>query len=319
MKINKKILLASILFLVFSLNLVGFAGQGDGSGGGYNIPLALKSASIKNGETVESKPNIKLEFNKNVVNFKVRDNNKKSIKLYDSNNKAISTIIDMKDDQVEPDKRRDIYVSPKESLRDGKYILVVEKTLSSKSDMKLKEKVEINFNVGKTSDIDNHWAKKDIENLNKKGIMSGVGNGNFNPNGNITKGELSAIISRLLNLSKMDKSSNKEISNKWYENHMRKTIGAGIMEYGNGDKNLSREELVSYIGKSFEYKKLTRKTKSLSFKDNKKINKIYEKDIENMLAYGIVFGDEKGNFNPRSNITRGEVAVIINRTLKYLE
>lgn len=319
MKNSKKRIIISLLIFILSLNFMVLAGPGDGSGGGHKIPLALEKSSIKNGDSLGNKPSIRLEFNKNIVNFKVKDNNIKAIKLYDSGNKQVPIVVDMKDDQVEPDKRRELTVSPKNPLSNGKYKLTVDNSFSSKSDMKLKNAVSINFTVGSGSDIDNHWAKKDIENLNRKGIMSGLGNGNFNPNGNITKGELSSILSRLLKLSKEDKGNYRDLNNKWYEKDMRKNIAAGIMSSGNGDKNLSREEFAYYIGKSFDYKKQPSKNKKMTFKDSKNINKSYEKDIENIVAYGIISGDDRGNFNPKASITRAEAAAIINRALKYLE
>lgn len=49
-------------------------------------------------------------------------------------------------------------------------------------------------------DIQNHWAKEDIEHLEKLGIVKGDENGNFNPDKPITRAEVAALLSRLLKL-----------------------------------------------------------------------------------------------------------------------
>ena len=76
-----------ILLLITSLAVSAFAegGNGDGSGGGKNVPLGLAESSVPDGSTnVPTDVTITLTFNKNVVNFTVKDNNMTCFSLADS-------------------------------------------------------------------------------------------------------------------------------------------------------------------------------------------------------------------------------------------
>jgi N-acetylmuramoyl-L-alanine amidase CwlA len=63
--------------------------------------------------------------------------------------------------------------------------------------------------------------------------------------------------------------------------------------------------------------KLNREVVKL-FKDFDKISDWAKPSVERLEKLKILTGDENNNFNPESNITRQEVAVIIDRVLKYI-
>ena len=91
------ILLAALL--VVSLGVTAFAGNGDGSGGGKDKPLTLASSTIPDGSTdVPTELSVTLTFNKNVVNFTVKDHNMGCFQLIDSGGNAAPIRIIMGDD-----------------------------------------------------------------------------------------------------------------------------------------------------------------------------------------------------------------------------
>jgi hypothetical protein len=95
-------------------------GTGDGSGGGTDIAFALVETNPQNGATgVDVSSSIWLLFNKNVVNVAVRDINKANIVLRDSDGDRVSAAVTMKDDQTEPEYRREIVVVPSDPLDPG--------------------------------------------------------------------------------------------------------------------------------------------------------------------------------------------------------
>ena len=53
-------------------------------------------------------------------------------------------------------------------------------------------------------------------------------------------------------------------------------------------------------------------------KDNYKISNWSKVAVENVSHAGIMVSDEKGNFNPKANLTREEAAAIVERILKKL-
>lgn len=89
---------------------------------------------------------ISLEFNKNVVNMKVKECNQKSFKLFDEAGKIIPLEIIMADDQLYREKRREIKIKPVAELApDIYYTLVIHSSLMSKSGEMLNEPVYITF------------------------------------------------------------------------------------------------------------------------------------------------------------------------------
>ena len=49
------------------------------------------------------------------------------------------------------------------------------------------------------TDIEGHWAKKEIDKLALNGIVTGYSDNSFKPDRNMTRAELVTIINRLLN------------------------------------------------------------------------------------------------------------------------
>ena len=54
------------------------------------------------------------------------------------------------------------------------------------------------IDMSKFKDIENHWAKEYIEKLEDYGIVSGDGNGKFNPDKPVTRAEVAKMISNAL-------------------------------------------------------------------------------------------------------------------------
>ena len=55
--------------------------------------------------------------------------------------------------------------------------------------------------------------------------------------------------------------------------------------------------------------------KNMAFNDESRISSWAKNDVQKVRKAGIMLGDEKGNFNPKKNLTREEAAVIISRLL----
>jgi len=149
MRIRAGAILFIILFLLAAiLAVAGFAlaGDGDGSGGGKNNPLAIVSSIPADGATgVGNLEFIKVTFSKNVVYMTVRDNNKKCFSLWKGTEQIPVEII-MADDQIEREKRQDVIIKPLQTLQAGTtYRVEVAPTLESKSGVTLGTKKTISF------------------------------------------------------------------------------------------------------------------------------------------------------------------------------
>ena len=139
-----------ILILITSLALSVFAegGNGDGSGGGKNVPLGLAESSIPDGSTnIPTNVTITLTFNKNVVNFTVKDNNMTCFSLSDSRGNNVPVSVLMGDDQVDPDIKRIVNIKPS-SLSEGEtYALTISGRLTAKSGAVLGNDIILHFST----------------------------------------------------------------------------------------------------------------------------------------------------------------------------
>ncbi|MGO4541102.1 rhamnogalacturonan lyase family protein [Paenibacillus sp. 2TAB19] len=83
---------------------------------------------------------------------------------------------------------------------------------------------------GSFSDTDGHWADASIRALHRAGIVYGAGNGAFNPNQEITRAEMAAILARVLNMSEANGVSKfSDISGHWAADHIDQLSRAGIV------------------------------------------------------------------------------------------
>ncbi len=149
MKGLSKIYIFLILTITISLLLPfsSHADNGDGSGGGHDNPFALVSSYPSNGQKDVALPvEIKLSFSKNVINMSVKDNNQKCFSLQSSDGKVIPIEVIMADDQIEPEKKRDVLLKPLQKLNPGiGYTVKIAAGLMSKSGVTLGKTVAIIF------------------------------------------------------------------------------------------------------------------------------------------------------------------------------
>ena len=80
------------------------------------------------------------------------------------------------------------------------------------------------------TDIQNHWGKNAIERWSSYGIVSGIGDGIFAPDADITRAEMAQIYVNLLHLTeKADISNFTDIpAGAWYADAVAKCVAAGI-------------------------------------------------------------------------------------------
>lgn len=142
----KKIKLLSIFIVTFLLTgMVVTAGSGKGNNN--NEPLTIESSNVENnqkGFPIDGE--IKLVFSKNVVNASVNEKNNQLISLFDESDNKVAIDIIMADDQIDPEKKRDVIIKPLSPLnKNTKYKLIIDKEFSSKSGAILLENNIIEF------------------------------------------------------------------------------------------------------------------------------------------------------------------------------
>ncbi len=136
------------LCLIFTLILIirpVFADEG--SEGKRNNPLVLISSSPLDGaKDIPVQTEIILNFSKNIAHMTVRDGNIKCFSLVDAEGKPVQADIVIADNQIEPEKRRDVHLRPLHDLEPGvTYTVIVAPSFQSKSEVKLGEELKISF------------------------------------------------------------------------------------------------------------------------------------------------------------------------------
>lgn len=146
---ESSVLVVAVLVLMAILLMIMpvLAGEGDGSGGGQGVPLGLASSTPTDGQTgVALQPEIKLTFNKNVINLAIRDANKNCFVLVSSAGSKVPIEVIMADDQIYPEEKRNVSLKPLQSLKPAAtYFVKISPQLQAKNGTSLGHEVTVKF------------------------------------------------------------------------------------------------------------------------------------------------------------------------------
>ena len=188
------------------------------------------------------------------------------------------------------------------------------------TEIKKEEVKNENLNQGKFTDINGHWANKAINYVVNKGYFAGVSKTEFAPDKPITRGEFVTVLGRMLKIDTSKYSSqrfNDVNSSTYYSPYVTWANEVGIVSgVGGGnfapDKALTREEMAVIMSKFLKLsnKKPTIKL-STNFKDQGSISPWAKEAVTEMAKLGVVKGMGEGNFSPKTEFTRAQVAQVL--------
>lgn len=197
-------------------------------------------------------------------------------------------------------------------------------------------------------DISGHWAQQDITRLATRLLVTGthstastasatrerdLANVHFEPEGQVRRSELAAMLVRVLGLERTDRTltSFDDVQSKsWYADSVRTAAAAGLINgYTDGsfrpDTSVSREELaviteraLRFVGNTEENTREVSESISVSLSDAQEISTWAAPAVKTLSGLGILRGDEKGRFGPATSVTRAEAAAVLSRTLAKL-
>ncbi|MZQ85808.1 hypothetical protein GQF01_27255 [Paenibacillus sp. 5J-6] len=175
------------------------------------------------------------------------------------------------------------------------------------------------------ADLAGHWAAKSVQSLTAKHIVEGVDPQHYEPNRSITRAEFVTLLMRALKWS--GHASTQAATNPFSDvaasaYYSEQVIGAaslGIVSGYNGafrpNDIITREEAVVALVQAAKYFSLTESTKAdPSFADTNEISSWAAASVHQAWSKGLIEGDG-AHFNPKSSVTRAEVAVMITRLL----
>jgi len=174
------------------------------------------------------------------------------------------------------------------------------------------------------SDISDHWAKNAILSVCDAEIVSGYGDGTVRPQNNATRAEFTSMIVRMLNLSGMAASDFVDVdTDAWYAEDVSVAFDKGLVQgQGEGKFNpnatITREEAMVIVANALAYLNVADESNEAvlsKFADSDSISS-WAKDAAALLATNGVISGSDGNLNPKANITRAEICVIIDKVMK---
>ena len=171
------------------------------------------------------------------------------------------------------------------------------------------------------SDIVNHWARNDIEEMAAKGIVFGVDDNRFEPDRPVTRAEFAAIISRGLNISTGSGEFKDVASTDWFSQSVYAAANAGLIVgydgYFRPDDLITREEMAVIIAKAYAYRGKTAGGGGVDkFIDKGDISQWAYGYVDAVTTEGLVFGKTVDTFVPKDIATRAETTSLIKRLLE---
>lgn len=184
----------------------------------------------------------------------------------------------------------------------------------------------IKQNNGAFSDIaDVEWAKDGIEALSEKNVLSGTGDGRFEPNAPVKREELAKMIVAAFDFSgKENAKSFSDVSDsEWYAEYIAVSNSNGIVNgmdeysFGTGN-NITREELAAMLYRAALLKQKAFEGKKTDFADMSDVAEYAVEAVASLSGAGIISGMENNTFMPREQATRAQAAKLIWEILKTI-
>ena len=174
------------------------------------------------------------------------------------------------------------------------------------------------------ADMDEYtWAEDAVEKLNEKNIVSGVGNGRFEPGRAVTREEFVKMVLGAFNLGTSTASVEftDVQSGDWFCPYVARAVELGIVKgvsedtFGTG-MTITREDMATIV-----YRVMNSLGKDISgsgntFVDDAEIADYAKDAVSGLSGAGIINGKGDNSFAPKAQATRAEAAVIIYRCME---
>jgi len=167
-----------------------------------------------------------------------------------------------------------------------------------------------------------HWAKTFIEAMAEKGILKGMTEKTFEPEGTVTRAQFAAMLVRAFVAEKSkalitDKFKDAA-ADAWYAQDVMSAVEAGLVTgYEDGtfspDKRITRQEMAVIAARAMKAFKgaVVDESFKLEFKDNSKMQDYAKEAVSLAVKNGVINGKPGNIFDPEGFSTRAEAAKII--------
>ncbi|WP_418441137.1 S-layer homology domain-containing protein [Anaerotignum lactatifermentans] len=182
------------------------------------------------------------------------------------------------------------------------------------------------------------WASSTIQAVSDKGLINGYEDGTFRAKNNVTYSEAMVMVYNLMSKTgnlKTSATNTLSIYQSVLNTYKIPTWSQSTVAYGlsaqilmaadlpkfttNGVSNpATRQDVAVMFGRALSEKYDIYAGTGVNYNDVWRISDEAMPYVDLLTRLGIVTGDDSGNFNPTANITRAEMAVMMNKTYDLL-
>ncbi len=165
------------------------------------------------------------------------------------------------------------------------------------------------------------WYEDSVNFMVEQGLMNGVGNGRFNPTGNVTRAMLVTILYRAEGEPSVVGLRNPfaDVPQAWYTDAVIWAADRGIVtgvepDRFNPNGNITREQIATIL---YRYETEAEAPDTLPpFADSDQISPYALRPLNWAIAEGLINGVGNGLLAPRNTATRAQIATILARYLQ---
>ena len=178
-----------------------------------------------------------------------------------------------------------------------------------------------------------HWANPYVEAMTQKGVVTGVGNGRFNPDGNLSTAEFAVMLTQAFCPKEV---ADPEAGAAWWEPYLNAAWEAGYLtdttagfSYADGSWDadvvtapMTRYDMAQAMNNTAVAEKMTlptdeqREAAQAAIGDFDSIPEDYESAVVAMYALGYLSGiNANGDFGGESTMTRAQSCVVMSKLL----
>jgi hypothetical protein len=172
---------------------------------------------------------------------------------------------------------------------------------------------------------DDLWAKRFIEVMSAKGVIAGVGDNRFAPDGLITRAEFAKLITVAGKFAAQNKAMKFTDVNEtdWFYEYVDAAYYNGIITgYSESvfapKDNITRQDMATMISRALGTKAPAASFAQLKYEDNSEISDYAKDAVAKVNAAEIMTGKPGNIFDPKGYTTRAEAAKVIYMFFKYI-
>lgn len=163
------------------------------------------------------------------------------------------------------------------------------------------------------------WYAPSVSYVTERGLFSGVSETEFAPMSSMTRGMLVSVLYRMEGTNDTGNTPFHDVApGAWYEKavgwaYANQVVSGVTKTTFAPDAPIKREDAAVMLTRYLRSAGITLESGTLSFTDNNSISQYAKESVAAMQKARLLSGDDTGNFHPKAQITRAEIASIFMR------